>query len=122
MRGLCKESDQICAGRILAASKLRRTAAISVEIFIRAYLKIRRLAASLHPGCAPHCNLHDGLVSVMCDRAEPIDVLPADDNVEFALTPPQEPDYSGYTWNSRLHAWVLWRNGRAVAAFSVPTE
>jgi Zn-dependent protease len=55
-------------------------------------------------------------------RAEPIDVLPADDNVEFALTPPQEPDYSGYTWNSRLHAWVLWRNGRAVAAFSVPME
>jgi hypothetical protein len=55
-------------------------------------------------------------------RADPIDVLPADDNVEFALTPPQEADYSGYTWNSRLHAWVLWRNGRAVAAFSVPTE
>jgi Zn-dependent protease len=55
-------------------------------------------------------------------RAAPIDVLPADDNVEFALTPPQEPDYSGYTWNSRLHAWVLWRNGRAVAAFSVPME
>jgi Zn-dependent protease len=55
-------------------------------------------------------------------RAEPIDVLPADDNMEYALTPPREPHYSGYTWNERLHAWVLWRDGRAVAAFSVPAE
>jgi Zn-dependent protease len=54
--------------------------------------------------------------------AEPIDVLPADDNMEYALTPPREPHYSGYTWNERLHAWVLWRDGRAVAAFSVPAE
>src|SRR5260370_20310864 len=48
-------------------------------------------------------------------RAEPIDVLPADDNMEYALTPPREPHYSGYTWNERLHAWVLWRDGRAGA-------
>jgi Zn-dependent protease len=55
-------------------------------------------------------------------RAEPIEVLPADDNLEYALDPPREPHYSGYTWNSRLHAWILWQNGRPVASFSVPAE
>ncbi|MFL5242042.1 MAG: site-2 protease family protein [Gemmataceae bacterium] len=55
-------------------------------------------------------------------HADPIDVLPADDKMEYALTPPREANFSGYTWNDRLHAWVLWRDGRAVAAFSVPAE
>jgi Zn-dependent protease len=50
--------------------------------------------------------------------AEPIDVLPA----EPAPYAGVEPGFSGFTWDSRFRAWVVWRNGRPVARYSAGSE
>ncbi len=54
-------------------------------------------------------------------RAAPMTVLPADASwlpplVQPAapLSPP-EPNFSGFTWDRQLGAWIEWRDGRAVA-------
>jgi Zn-dependent protease len=52
-------------------------------------------------------------------QAEPIDAVPAD--APEPMTP-AEAGFSGYTWDADLHAYILWRNGRQVAAYPVPTE
>lgn len=51
-------------------------------------------------------------------EAEPLTVLPAD-AVPHHLIPDIQPwpggqGYSGVLWDTRLRAWVLWRNGRPV--------
>jgi hypothetical protein len=37
----------------------------------------------------------------------------------FANEPLIDPRYSGYIWDSRVGAWVLWQNGRPVQAYWV---
>ncbi|MFL5341743.1 MAG: site-2 protease family protein [Gemmataceae bacterium] len=40
-----------------------------------------------------------------------VNALPLDDELEPAPLPPPEPNFSGYTWDKRLSAWVEWRGG-----------
>jgi Zn-dependent protease len=51
--------------------------------------------------------------------AEPIDAVPADSADPIT---PAAVGFSGYTWDADQHAYILWRNGRPVAAYPVPTE
>lgn len=57
-------------------------------------------------------------------RAAPIDVLPGDASWAPSLPPlvlpvpplsPPEPNFSGFTWDRQLGAWIEWRAGQAVA-------
>jgi Zn-dependent protease len=52
-------------------------------------------------------------------QADPVDAEPAD--APEPVTP-ADTGFSGYTWDADLHAYILWRNGRRVAAYPVPTE
>jgi Zn-dependent protease len=54
-------------------------------------------------------------------NAEPIDVLPADDEphvVRGAI----DSNFSGLTWDSRINGFIRWRNGRPVATHPVPWD
>ncbi len=52
-------------------------------------------------------------------RQQPLDVLPADDEYFDPRQRPQEPHFTGFTWDAHLHHWVEWRNGRAVNVIAV---
>jgi Zn-dependent protease len=58
-------------------------------------------------------------------RAEPIDVLPVrpiGPTMYDVTGQPIQPGFSGFIWDSRLHAWVQWRDGRPVATFGAGSE
>jgi hypothetical protein len=42
---------------------------------------------------------------------EEVEALQLEDDVPAEPVPPPEPNFSGYTWDARLSAWVEWRNG-----------
>jgi Zn-dependent protease len=52
-------------------------------------------------------------------RLRPIDVLPAD---EAPVAPAPRLGFSGFVWDHRGRAWVLWQNGRPVASYGYPAE
>jgi len=52
-------------------------------------------------------------------RAE-VDALPLVE--EAPPTPPPEPNFSGYTWDARLSAWVEWRDGWPVRKYRMRTR
>jgi Zn-dependent protease len=54
---------------------------------------------------------------------EPLDVLPAAEPVFYDVTgQPIQAGYSGFLWDARIRAWVLWHNGRPVATYAVGPE
>jgi hypothetical protein len=54
-------------------------------------------------------------------NAEPIDVLPAQD--EPHVVPGQvDSQFSGYTWDNRTQSFIRWRQGRPIASYSLPSE
>jgi Zn-dependent protease len=56
-------------------------------------------------------------------RAEPIDVLPGNQGETVEASPMGAPSqFSGFTWDQRMQVWIMWRDGRPVASYSVPTE
>jgi Zn-dependent protease len=54
-------------------------------------------------------------------HAEPIDALPAEEE-PFVSQRPVGSHFSGFTWDSRRHAFVRWHEGRPVATYSLPSE
>jgi Zn-dependent protease len=46
-------------------------------------------------------------------NAPPLDILPASGLVQVTAAPP-EPEFSGFTFDRQLNAWIEWRDGRAV--------
>jgi Zn-dependent protease len=47
-------------------------------------------------------------------RAQPVDVPPAYADVIDAVAVPGNSGFSGFYWDSRTGAWVVWQNGRPV--------
>jgi Zn-dependent protease len=54
-------------------------------------------------------------------RAPPVDVIPAHQFLDVSAMP-NEPNFSGFTWDRRAGVWIEWRNGRPVHACWVDTE
>jgi Zn-dependent protease len=50
-----------------------------------------------------------------------VDGLPLDDEVPSVLPAPPEPNFSGYTWDRQLSAWVEWRDGWPVRKYRMRT-
>ncbi|MBV9124164.1 MAG: hypothetical protein JO112_12470, partial [Planctomycetes bacterium] len=55
-------------------------------------------------------------------RAEPMDVLPADEVLLPGMPPPPHPQFSGFTWDSHARLWVQWSNGRPIHTICVDSE
>jgi Zn-dependent protease len=55
-------------------------------------------------------------------RAEPIDVLPADDEAVEVRPTPVNGRFSGLTWDQRFRVWVQWHNGRPIAIYGGEPE
>jgi Zn-dependent protease len=53
-------------------------------------------------------------------REAALEVLPADPDVLGTL--PAKPNFSGFTWDSKLGMWVEWRNGRPVHAVAIQPD
>ena len=51
-----------------------------------------------------------------------LQVLPADADVIDVNALPARPNFSGFTWDSRLGMWVEWREGRPVHTIQVQPE
>ncbi len=51
----------------------------------------------------------------------PVDVVPAQQFLDVSAIP-AEPNFSGFTWDRRAHAWVEWREGRPVHVCWVDAE
>jgi Zn-dependent protease len=50
-------------------------------------------------------------------RAEPIDVLPADEPIVDVRPISATAGFNGFIWDSRAGLWVQWHNGRPVHGF-----
>jgi hypothetical protein len=53
-------------------------------------------------------------------REAALEVLPADPDVLGTL--PAKPNFSGFTWDSKLGMWVEWRNGRPIHAVAIQPD
>ncbi len=52
-------------------------------------------------------------------QAEPLEVLPVEeDDFDWRVATPQ-PRFSGFTWDSHAGLWIEWRNGRPIHTISV---
>jgi Zn-dependent protease len=52
------------------------------------------------------------------DQNGPLESRSVDDGELNITSAPQYPGFSGFTWDHRARAWILWRNGRPVQAVS----
>jgi Zn-dependent protease len=52
-------------------------------------------------------------------RAEPLDALPAEEDIIDVIPVPEDTRYTGTLWNPEARAWVIWRNGRPVHTYRV---
>jgi Zn-dependent protease len=55
-------------------------------------------------------------------REAALEVLPADPDVLHLGTLPAKPNFSGFTWDSKLGIWVEWRNGRPVHTVAIQPD
>jgi hypothetical protein len=54
----------------------------------------------------------------MTRDTEPLEVVRAGDVSWLDRAGPQRPDFTGFTWDNRAGAWIVWRNGQPIQAIS----